>query len=187
MDEESISIGAKYIFALSLKDLVKTKSLDKISVQEIVHHCGAGRQTFYNHFNNKDALVNWIYESNVHRIRNKYWGVERWDKGINMILSHVKKNRLFYTNAFSYEGKDYFINSLYKNSYDSYMTFIRKRFGKDQVTDSLIFAVQFYSYGSVNMARQWSDKGMSEDPDVIAKKMYLTMPSELMKFVSYRL
>ena len=38
------------------------QSVDKISVTDIVKRAGAGRQTFYNHFKDKNDLLYWIYK-----------------------------------------------------------------------------------------------------------------------------
>jgi len=42
----------KQIFAESLLELAHIKPIEKITVCDIVKNCGAGRQTFYNHFEN---------------------------------------------------------------------------------------------------------------------------------------
>lgn len=180
---EEIRLGAKYVLALSLKDLARNKSLDKISVRDIVDNCGAGRQTFYNHFKDKYDLINWIYESNAYRIRNMFIDVENRDKVISMLLLHIKENQPFYANAFNYEGQNLFLEFLYKNTYDSYMQLIKKRFGENQITDSLAYTLEFYSYGAVNMVKRWSEKGMIECPELAAEKIFFNMPPELKKFV----
>ena len=43
-----------------MKELMKRKSLEKITVSDIVQNCGLNRQTFYYHFQDKYDLVNWI-------------------------------------------------------------------------------------------------------------------------------
>ena len=51
----------KLLIANSLRKLMKKKSLDKIKIREIVEDCGVNRQTFYYHFQDIYALVEWIY------------------------------------------------------------------------------------------------------------------------------
>ena len=51
----------KKALALSIKKLMETIPLAKLSIHEIVDDCGINRQTFYYHFKDKFDLVNWLY------------------------------------------------------------------------------------------------------------------------------
>ena len=55
----------KEVLAASIMELAKTKSVDKISVKEIVKNCGLTATTFYNHFQDKYQLLAWIYNRNI--------------------------------------------------------------------------------------------------------------------------
>ena len=48
-------------YADALEELLKTRSYDKISVNDICNKVGAYRPNFYYHFKNKDDLINWIF------------------------------------------------------------------------------------------------------------------------------
>ncbi len=58
---QSTGEKTKLLIAGSLRKLMKKKSLDKIKIREIVEDCGVNRQTFYYHFQDIYALVEWIY------------------------------------------------------------------------------------------------------------------------------
>ena len=47
--------------AASLKKLLMTKTLDKITVKDLVQDCQVNRQTFYYHFQDIYALLDWIF------------------------------------------------------------------------------------------------------------------------------
>ena len=51
----------KLMLAESLRNLMRKKPLDKIKIHEIVDACGVNRQTFYYHFQDIYALVEWMY------------------------------------------------------------------------------------------------------------------------------
>ena len=55
----------RYIFAKAIKELIKTRPLDKITVIDIVTNAGKTRQTFYRYFKDKYDLVNWYFEKLV--------------------------------------------------------------------------------------------------------------------------
>ena len=55
----------KYIFAQAIKELIKNRPLDKITVTDIVIKAGMTRHTFYRYFMDKYDLVNWYFEKLV--------------------------------------------------------------------------------------------------------------------------
>ena len=52
----------KYRLAESIKGLMETTPLDKITVKEIVSQAHTTRQTFYRNFKDKYDLVNWYFD-----------------------------------------------------------------------------------------------------------------------------
>ena len=50
----------KRAIGASLKNLLREKKLNKITVQDIADDCGINRQTFYYHFQDINDLVEWI-------------------------------------------------------------------------------------------------------------------------------
>jgi AcrR family transcriptional regulator len=51
------------ILADSLCRLAESKSVNDITVLEIVRECGLTPPTFYNHFKDKHDLITWYYRS----------------------------------------------------------------------------------------------------------------------------
>ena len=52
--------GIDVILAESLKELSKTRPIEKITIKEITDKAGVIRPTFYNHFQDKYELLEWI-------------------------------------------------------------------------------------------------------------------------------
>ena len=55
------AVSTKQALAKGLKATLEHKSLDRVTVGDITTFCGLNRQTFYYHFEDKYALLNWIY------------------------------------------------------------------------------------------------------------------------------
>ena len=51
------SSATKIAIAYGLKELVKTKALNKITISDITEKCGINRQTFYYHFADMMDLI----------------------------------------------------------------------------------------------------------------------------------
>ena len=55
-------MNAKHDLAEALCQLLETKTLEKITVKDIVARCGVNRQTFYYHFHDVYDLMRWIFD-----------------------------------------------------------------------------------------------------------------------------
>jgi len=55
----------KQALAQSLKSLMNTTPLAKITVNDIVKECKVNRRTFYYHFQDIYALLEWIFKNEV--------------------------------------------------------------------------------------------------------------------------
>ena len=64
-------ISTKDLLTQSLKDLAKTKPIDKITIKEITDNCGVSKRTFYHYFQDKCELVLYEYADGIRSIINK--------------------------------------------------------------------------------------------------------------------
>ena len=62
-------VNTKEVLSRALMDLAKEKSLEKITIQMIVDKCNTGRQTFYNHFKDKNALDKFLEKNHINLTR----------------------------------------------------------------------------------------------------------------------
>jgi AcrR family transcriptional regulator len=62
MTQSIMTEMTKNLLADSLKNLMKTKPLPKITVQELVNGCRLNRRTFYYHFKDIYDILEWIYK-----------------------------------------------------------------------------------------------------------------------------
>ncbi|MBD5560676.1 MAG: TetR family transcriptional regulator [Clostridia bacterium] len=61
----------KEIFAASFKDIARSRSVSKITVQDIVSNCEYSAATFYREFHDKYDLIAWDYAQDVDRIMSQ--------------------------------------------------------------------------------------------------------------------
>ena len=60
--QQMMNEKTKYRLAESMKQLVKKKRIDAITVAEIIQLADVSRPTFYRHFRDKYDLVNWFFQ-----------------------------------------------------------------------------------------------------------------------------
>ena len=83
----------KKMLTASLKKLMKQKPLHKITVQEIVEGCGIHRQTFYYHFRDVYALVQWMYEEEMESLLVQGDTASCWQDKILQLFNYISENQ----------------------------------------------------------------------------------------------
>lgn len=53
-------IDTKRIIANALEEMLRNKSIDKITVSSLIEACGVSRQTFYYHFRDLMDVLEWL-------------------------------------------------------------------------------------------------------------------------------
>lgn len=65
---EQQSAETKLRMAEALKEIIKTKAFNKVTVSDVVNFCSINRNTFYYHFENTHDLLYYTYEQEVKNI-----------------------------------------------------------------------------------------------------------------------
>lgn len=89
------SENTKHALAAALKQCMKQKPLDKISIREITDLCGLRRETFYYHFSDIYALVKWMFEEEALTLLRRHEGVQLWKEGLLDLFRYIQDNREF--------------------------------------------------------------------------------------------
>ncbi len=100
----------KLLIANSLRKLMKKKSLDKIKIREIVEDCGVNRQTFYYHFQDIYALVEWIYTYDGIRIFNENRDGCDYTSVIKKMFDYLEENHDEIRCVVNSKAEKYFYN-----------------------------------------------------------------------------
>ena len=164
--------------AKGIKAIMINKSLDKITIKEIVDQSGLTRQTFYRYFKDKYDLVNWHFDKLAQQ-SIKQMGVSlTLEEGLIRKFTYVKEEKDFFTAAF--KSRD--CNSLFtydlKLITDFYADRIINKTGQPLDTDEK-FLLDMYCFGSMDMTFKWVIEGMTMEPKEIANLLIDAMPEKL--------
>lgn len=110
----------KRALSQALKELCKEKQLEKISISDITDYCGLIRQSFYYHFDDKKALLQWIYETELFQRDKGKLTTENYAKRFENFINNIEVNRVFYQQTItSYDSffSDYMYSILYEFFY----------------------------------------------------------------------
>ena len=159
----STAAYTKKLLADSLKSMMNTVLLEKISVEQLTRQCGISRNTFYYHFQDKYQLVSWIFYQEATPILRHYGEAGQWADGLLALCRHMRQERSFYTAAFRYEGQ----NSLTDSLLSLCRQIIDGMLVERAVTDSWERQVvaSFYAHALSGTIVEWARAGMPQDPE----------------------
>ena len=168
----SDSLITKKAIAAGLKELIRTKSFEKITVSDITEICGLNRQTFYYHFQDKYELVNWIYYNETIAAVIHDLSYENWVEKVKQMLTLMKNEDYFYVNTLKVsvenDFKEYLLRITVELFTDTIQTItIQKKMDEEEIK----FIAEFYSYGIVGIIISWAQHGMKEEPEYITEHL----------------
>lgn len=174
--------STKQMIAESMKELLNERPLQKITVQMIVDNCQMTRQTFYQHFEDKFDLINWIFCSNIDEIIHANAQNQPWSSALEDMLVYMKRNQRFYVNTISYEGQNSFHQIITNYTCDAYARELAKRADSKNLDGDILLAIEFNSYGAVGLIYDWIRGGMKTPPHDLAKCISENMPQKMKKY-----
>lgn len=163
-----MSQTTKKALAASLKKLMETKRLDKITVKDVVADCEVNRQTFYYHFQDIYELLGWIYKTEVLESIANFKSYDTWQQGFLMIFHYVAENKNFCMNTFYSLGREHLENFLYEVTFDLLIGVVNEvAEGSAVASKEREFIANFYCHAFIGLMTSWLKAGMKEDPERI--------------------
>ncbi len=160
----------KQIIAGSLIELMQSQKFDSISIGDLVQNCGISRHTFYYHFEDKFALLKYIFDQFA-ATDFPIPSAEEIATGrifyIREIINHMYKYKAFYTNIFNSSASVFVSDCLF-----DYITGFR-----EVQIDGLLrgrrisdagrnFIATYFTCAIDGMIMRWARNGMVEPLEV---------------------
>lgn len=93
-------LSTKRALSQSLKRLLSARTLDKITVKDIVEDCGVNRQTFYYYFRDIYDLLEWNFQDAAENLILTGGDQTDWRTGLKTVMEYIKENRTLIWNAY---------------------------------------------------------------------------------------
>ena len=106
MTHEEISQNTKQAFAAALKELMKQKPLNKITVKDLTEACDVNRKTFYYHFTDIYDLLKWILDEEAVNIVKQFDLIVDFRDAVSFVLGYVEKNTHLLNCVYDSIGRD---------------------------------------------------------------------------------
>ena len=123
----------KTLLAESFKELALEKPVEKITIKEITDRAGVIRVTFYNHFQDKYELLEWICREEVLAPVRILLGNNMQREAVTFIFTAILKNKEFYSHVARTKGQNSFesiVQNLVSETINGY--FLSNHVGKSK-------------------------------------------------------
>ena len=96
------------LLAESFKELAEKQPIEKITIKEITDRAGVIRPTFYNHFQDKYELLEWIISKELLEPAEPLIRNGMVSEALVLLFTNIEKEKEFYTKASRLEGQNSF-------------------------------------------------------------------------------
>ncbi|MCI5649689.1 MAG: TetR/AcrR family transcriptional regulator C-terminal domain-containing protein [Fusicatenibacter sp.] len=168
----------KYRLAQSMKECMKTTSVDSITVRQITEHCHLTRQTFYRNFLDKYDLINWYFDKLLLKSFEHMGRGKTISEGLEKKFTYIAKEQLFFAAAFRYDSQNSLREHDFQLIFQFYQDLIREKTGQNP-TEEMQFLLEMYCQGSIAMTVKWVLCGMEQSPAELSDLLIQAMPAKL--------
>lgn len=171
MEEISMAQMTKLALAQSLKQLMAERTLDKITIKEVVARCGVNRQTFYYHFRDIYHLLDWMFANEGQEFAKKYPDIQKADDGqtiLRSLCTYLQENRSVMLNIYNSLGRELLDRYLCREIATLLTDSLQARSDRAGVTpEQLAFLINFYKHAFVGATLDWFQTGMPGETEKI--------------------
>lgn len=176
---------AKEILAESFRELAAIKSIDRITVQEIVDNCDYSTATFYRHFKDKYDLIAWDYARKAEAIMARLSEKDAsWKQTLMNWAEYFQTEKEYLANLFLHtSGHDSFIQymtEIHYRAFANHLLVISKLKELDEKTSLL---ARTYCFGTVYLSCEWIIGKYDVTPDELAEIYENAVPQPLLELL----
>ncbi|MGX7245403.1 dihydroxyacetone kinase transcriptional activator DhaS [Enterococcus quebecensis] len=169
------SLITKKKIAKVFKKLVTDIGFEKVTIAKIMQESHMRRQTFYDYFQDKYELVDWIFQQEAIEKIEDNLTYEGWQVIVENLFAYFEENQIFYRKILLFDGQ---------NSFQEYYTrhlkvlinqvLVVKYEPEDGIKESdRLFLENFYASAFVSLTTKWIVEGCKTESRCFAEQMKL--------------
>lgn len=154
----------KEMLAESLMKLLARRTLDKITIQDIVDDCGYNRQTFYYHFHDIYDLIDWIFAAQTQELIEKCRACGSLDVGVEAVIAYMRENRRLILNILRSVNGEKLLDNLYRSAQSIVLSALENHPGVQELsTEYRELVAEGFKYALAGLLIDWMRTGIPED------------------------
>lgn len=172
----------RQIFADTVMEMLKSKSLSAITVTDIVTQCGVSRQSFYYYFDDIYDLIEWYFTQETEKALNEYSDIDTWQTGYIRLMCWAQKNKPLVMNTYRSIQREYIETFMYRVLYQYIIKVVHTEAEDLQVSqEQCAFVAQFYTLAINAVSLEWIRTGMNDKPESIAESVNFLIEGDFRK------
>ena len=181
-------MNIKKAFSNSLLLLLNKKPLSKITIGDLLEYTELSRQTFYNHFLDKNDLIAYVYDSVIVNEFDEDMSID-FKQSLTQTLNSLKKYETFIEQAATLDGQNSLKEHMLHHCIEFDLKWHEYCIG-EPLSKELRFATLYHTNASHSMVLQWIIDGMKEPIDELVDNInymrYLGLKDLLKDHCPYR-
>ena len=154
----------KEMLAESLMKLLARRTLDKITIQDIVDDCGYNRQTFYYHFHDIYDLIDWIFAAQTQELIEKCRACGPLDVGVEAVIAYMQENRRLILNVLRSVNGEKLLDNLYGSAQSIVLFALENHPGVQELSaEYRELVAEAFKYALAGLLIDWMRAGIPED------------------------
>lgn len=183
MEQDELSLNTEKALSEALKQTMKRKPLQKITVSELTEQCGLNRKTFYYHFEDIYDLLKRTFEQEAIEVVKHFDLLVDSEAAIAFVMDYVEENKYILNCAYDSIGRDElkrFFCADFSEIVMSIITEAERFSGKELDTEYRNFLCDFYVEAASGILVNWIKARKTLDRAFIIRCISDTIRNSLM-------
>lgn len=169
-----MSNATKRVLAMALKERLTKQRLDDITIQSLVDDAQVSRKTFYYHFQDVYALLEWIFVDEGRRILRDISDAEGWQQGLRNIFRYFEENRGMILNIYRPLKHE---EDMLELHISRLVRPLLERIFDEQPDQEKVsqedrkFILDLYAYGMIELFLRWVGNGMKPEGEKLMEQI----------------
>lgn len=164
-----MALNIKNIIMDGLLELCKMSSLETITIKDILNQTGVSRQTFYNHFIDKNDLIHCIYNTKIISDFNDDHLSLSFYESLVRAFENMQKYHYFMKQACVMDGQNCLRDYIFEHCKEFDLKWHQQLYGNKPMSEALKFATIYHATASSSMTLSWILSDMPVSCEEIAK------------------
>ena len=159
------------LLAESFKELALKHPIEKITIKEITDKAGVIRPTFYNHFQDKYEIIEYILEKEIKDKIQVLIENDMEDDLLRLLFTCLSKDKEFYKRLYLIEGPNSFDHLMFQFIYDTLLRLLNKYPLKSPAKLQILSRetiARFYTFGLADSVKYAIMHDITYTPEEIA-------------------
>lgn len=172
---KGLIMRTKEILSNTFYQLLKTTSIENITVERILRESGVSKSTFYRHFKDKYDLMNYYFCSYIESLEYDS-SCDSWQVLIERILLFMQEHKEYFKSIQRTDGQNSFDEFLQDFTFRFNKEAYLKNTGKQLLSFEEHAALIFISAGANAIMNDWFRRGLTESAADVANVIYANIP-----------